>query len=147
MTGAAFANVSCNKNNPTTELRNWAGNLTYGTASVFEPKSVEEVQEIVKKCTRLRALGTRHCFNKIADSKDNLLSTKNLNSIISLDKQGKKVTVGGGMRYGELCKNLHENGLAIHNLASLPHISVAGACATATHGSGIKILPVFFTGE
>ncbi|HEX6223557.1 MAG TPA: D-arabinono-1,4-lactone oxidase [Chryseolinea sp.] len=138
MTGAAFANVSCNKNNPTTELRNWAGNLTYGTASVFEPKSVEEVQEIVKKCTRLRALGTRHCFNKIADSQDNLLSTKNLNSIISLNKQEKKVTVGGGMRYGELCKNLHENGLAVHNLASLPHISVAGACATATHGSGIK---------
>jgi len=138
MTGAALANFSCGENKPASSLRNWAGNLTYGTASVFEPKGPEELQEIVKKTTRLRALGTRHCFNQIADSHDNLVSTKNLNSLISLDAQHKTVTVGGGMRYGELCGQLHQNGFAIHNLASLPHISVAGACATATHGSGVK---------
>ena len=68
MTGAALANISCGENKPTSSLRNWAGNLTYGTASVFEPKTIEEVQEIVKKTARLRALGTRHCFNQIADS-------------------------------------------------------------------------------
>jgi alditol oxidase len=138
MTGAALANISCSQDKTSNGLRNWAGNLTYGTASVFEPKTVEEVQEAVKKCSQLRALGTRHCFNRIADSQDHLISTKNLNSIISLDAQSKTVTVGGGMRYGEFCKHLHQNGFAIHNLASLPHISVAGACATATHGSGVK---------
>src|SRR5688572_22765682 len=138
MTGAALANMSCSENKPTPGLRNWAGNLTYGTASVSEPKTIADVQEIVKKNARLRALGTRHCFNQIADSKDNLVSTKNLNSLISLDPQHKTVTVGGGMRYGELCGQLHQNGFAIHNLASLPHISVAGACSTATHGSGVK---------
>jgi len=138
MTGAALANFSCGENKPTGSLRNWAGNLTYGTASVLEPKTPEELQEIVKKTARLRALGTRHCFNQIADSHDNLVSTKNLNSLISLDAQRKTVTVGGGMRYGELCGQLHQKGFAIHNLASLPHISVAGACATATHGSGVK---------
>ena len=138
MTGAALANFSCGENKPTSRLRNWAGNLTYGTASVLEPKTPEELQEIVKNTTRLRALGTRHCFNQIADSHDNLVSTKNLNSLISIDAQLKTVTVGGGMRYGELCGQLHQKGFAIHNLASLPHISVAGACATATHGSGVK---------
>ena len=138
MTGAALANFSCGENKPTGSLRNWAGNLTYGTASVLEPKTPEELQEIVKKTARLRALGTRHCFNQIADSHDNLVSTKNLNSLISIDAQLKTVTVGGGMRYGELCGQLHQKGFAIHNLASLPHISVAGACATATHGSGVK---------
>ena len=138
MTGAALANLSCSQDKPANELRNWAGNLTYGTANVFEPKTVGEVQEVVKKCARLRTLGTRHCFNRIADSPDNLISTKHLNSLVSLDTQSKTVTVGGGMRYGELCRHLHQNGFAIHNLASLPHISVAGACATATHGSGVK---------
>jgi alditol oxidase len=118
-------------------LKNWAGNLTYSTQNVFEPSTVEEVQEVVRKCDHLRVLGTRHCFNRIADSSSNLLSTKNLNSIISLDSRQMTVTVGGGIRYGELCEHLHKNGFAIHNLASLPHISVAGACATATHGSGV----------
>src|SRR5918993_4067698 len=138
MTGAALMNISCSPEKSTNSLRNWAGNLSYVTANVFEPATVEEAQQIVRKCSRVRTLGTRHCFNRIADSQDNLLSTKNLNSLISLDPQAKTVTVGGGMRYGELCQQLHQNGFAIHNLASLPHISVAGACATATHGSGVK---------
>jgi alditol oxidase len=140
MTGAALANLgSCThqKSTPASALKNWAGNLTYSTNNVFEPATPEEVQEIVKKCTELRTLGTRHCFNRIADSPSNLLSTKNLNSVISLDIKKQTVTVGAGMRYGELCEYLHKNGLAVHNLASLPHISVAGACATATHGSGV----------
>ena len=83
-------------------------------------------------------MGTRHCFNQIADSHDILVSTRKLNALVSLDAERKAVTVEGGMRYGELCGQLHQNGFAIHNLASLPHISVAGACATATHGSGVK---------
>jgi xylitol oxidase len=118
-------------------MKNWAGNLTYSTDSVASPKTVEEVQDVVKKMDKLRTLGTRHCFNRIADSKYNLLSTKNLNAILGVDTQAKTVTVEGGIRYGELCQVIHEKGFAIHNLASLPHISVAGACATATHGSGV----------
>lgn len=140
MTGAALANfTSCNQNRskPASSLKNWSGNLTYSAQNIYEPQTVEEVQEVVRKCSHLRTLGTRHCFNQIADSPANLLSTKYLDTIISLDTSQKTVTVGGGMRYGELCEHLHKNGFAIHNLASLPHISVAGACATATHGSGI----------
>ena len=118
-------------------LKNWAENFEFSTANVHYPKTVEEVQALVKKCEKLRILGSRHSFNRIADSKDNLISFQNLNKIISLDKEKNQVTVEGGIKYGELCAYLHENGYALHNLASLPHISVAGTIATATHGSGV----------
>jgi xylitol oxidase len=119
-------------------IKNWAGNRTYSTKNIFRPATVEEVSDVVRKCNKLRVLGTRHCFNGIADSTDNLLSTENLNEIISVDEKANTVTVGSGIRYGELCTYLHDRGYALHNLASLPHISIAGACATATHGSGVK---------
>lgn len=119
-------------------LKNWAGNLTFSTDHVFYPKSVQEVQQLVKKHDKLKVLGTRHCFNTIADSKDNLLSTKELNKVLSLDKKGHTVTVEGGIKYGELAPYLHKEGFALNNLASLPHISVAGSITTATHGSGVK---------
>ena len=83
-------------------------------------------------------LGTRHCFNGIADSTVDLLSLREMNRVVSLDSAGRTVTIQAGMSYGQLCPYLHEQGFALHNLASLPHISVAGACATATHGSGVK---------
>ncbi len=118
-------------------LTNWAGNLTYGTTNVLTPNSVEQVQEFVKRLAKLRALGSRHSFNTIADSNESLISTSALNKIIALDKTANTVTVEAGIKYGELCQYLHENGYALHNLASLPHISIAGACATATHGSGV----------
>jgi xylitol oxidase len=138
MTGAAFVNLSsCRGDKLPATLKNWAGNLTYQASNVFEPKSLEEVQDVVKSCSNLRVLGTRHCFNRIADAQSNLLSTKHLNEVVRLDENQRTITVGGGMRYGELCEFIHKKELAIHNLASLPHISVAGACATATHGSGV----------
>jgi xylitol oxidase len=119
-------------------LKNWAGNLTYSTDKVQYPKTVEEVQAIVKKLPKLKALGTRHCFNTIADSQDDLLCTKAMNNVVSLDTKSHTVTVEGGIKYGELAPYLHQKGYALHNLASLPHISVAGSCTTATHGSGVK---------
>ena len=106
-------------------LQNWSGNLTYSTGNVFYPKSVEEVQQLINKHDKIKALGTRHCFNTIADSKDNLLSTRDLNKVVSIDKQNHTVTVEGGIKYGELAPHLHKEGFALHNLASLPHISVA----------------------
>lgn len=119
-------------------LKNWAGNLTFSTDHVFYPKSVQEVQQLVKTHPKIKVLGTRHCFNTIADSKDNLLSTKELNKVLSLDKKAHTVTVEGGIKYGELAPYLHKEGFALNNLASLPHISVAGSITTATHGSGVK---------
>src|SRR6266536_5154380 len=120
------------------KLRNWAGNLEYSTNKIYYPKSVEEVQQLVKKYDRLKVLGTRHCFNNIADSKDNFISLKEMNKVVTLDANARTVTIEGGMKYGELCPWLNDKGFALHNLASLPHISVAGAITTATHGSGVK---------
>ncbi len=115
---------------------NWAGNLTFSTDHVHSPANVDEVRHVVKSCEKLRALGTRHSFNAIADSKYNQISLKRLNGI-TLDEKARTVTVGAGVRYGDVASVIDARGFALHNLASLPHISVAGACSTATHGSGL----------
>jgi xylitol oxidase len=120
------------------ERKNWAGNYTYKAEKLYEPSSVEEVQQLVKELDKQKALGTTHCFNDIADSPQNQISTKKLNKFIHLDKDKKTVTLEAGARYGDFAERLYKEGYALHNLASLPHISVAGACATATHGSGVK---------
>lgn len=120
------------------KLKNWAGNYTYSTNKVHAPKSVEEVQQLVKSLPKFKVLGTRHCFNNIADSTDNFVSLKHMDQVIALNKEARTVTVGAGISYGKLCPYLYEQGFALHNLASLPHISIAGACATATHGSGSR---------
>ena len=118
-------------------LTNWAGNYRYSTDRLYRAQSLEHLQAFVKRHDRLRVLGTRHCFNGIADSAHNLLSLRDMDRVVSLDPTSRTVTVEAGMSYGQLCPFLDQNGFALHNLASLPHISIAGACATATHGSGI----------
>ena len=115
---------------------NWAGNYTYHAAQIHQPETVEQIQELVIRSNKLKALGTRHSFNDIADSPGDLISLEHFNQIVALDRERRTVTVEAGVRYGQLARWLHDEGYALHNLASLPHISVAGACATATHGSG-----------
>lgn len=115
---------------------NWAGNYRYGAARVHAPETLEEVRELVAGSAKVRALGTRHSFNDIADGPEDLISLARLDRVLALDRERKTVTVEGGIRYGQLAAVLHQAGYALHNLASLPHISVAGACSTATHGSG-----------
>ncbi|MGO8793236.1 MAG: FAD-binding protein [Candidatus Sulfotelmatobacter sp.] len=118
-------------------LRNWAGNIEYSTDTLYTPSSLADIQQYVKTTSKLKALGTRHCFNNIADSKDAFLSQKQMDKIV-LDPQKRTVTVEAGITYGELSPYLDARGFALHNLASLPHISVVGAISTATHGSGQK---------
>lgn len=115
---------------------NWAGNITYSTGNVHIPATIDEVRDVVKKCDKLRALGSRHSFNRIADSTQNQISLAALNQI-DIDSSARTVTVGAGVKYGQLAPVIDAKGFALHNLASLPHISVAGAIATATHGSGL----------
>lgn len=117
--------------------QNWAGNITYSTNHVLTPANAGEVSSAVKSSNKLRALGSRHSFNRIADSTQTQISLEHLNQI-DIDDQARTVTVGAGVRYGQLAPVIDARGFALHNLASLPHISVAGAIATATHGSGIN---------
>jgi alditol oxidase len=118
---------------------NWAGTHTY-VGAVRRPASIEEVRDVVGAATaagrRVRALGTRHSFNAVADVDGTLLDMGGLPHVIEVDPGARHVVVSGGTTYGVLAQALHAQGWALHNLASLPHISVAGAVATGTHGSG-----------
>jgi alditol oxidase len=115
---------------------NWSGNLTYSTSNLQTPGSVEELRQTVKSSQKLRALGSRHSFNSIADSKYEQVSLARLTGI-TLDEKARAVTAEGGVTYSLLAPWLDGRGYALHNLASLPGITVPGACATATHGSGL----------
>lgn len=118
-------------------LHNWAGNIAFSTEQLHRPRSVEQLQELVAATPRIRPLGTRHSFNRIADTTGALVTVGDLNVPIEINEAARTVTLGAGIRYGELTSLLQERGWALHNLGSLPHISVAGACATGTHGSGV----------
>ena len=118
------------------DYRNWAGNYTYGAAVVRYPETIGQVQDMIIQAGKARALGTRHSFNGIADTAGEQISTEKLDRIIGIDEARMTVTAEAGTRYGRLGQYLHQRGYGLANLASLPHISLAGACATATHGSG-----------
>ena len=119
-------------------MKNWAGNVTFGAERHDAPGTIEELSELVSRSRKIKVQGSRHSFNTIADSDDTLVSLKYFNQIGEPDPATRSVSIGGGVTYGELAVHLQERGWAVSNLASLPHISVIGACATATHGSGRK---------
>ena len=119
-----------------TGLTNWAGNLRYSAKKVVYPETIEQLREAVLGIKCGKALGSKHSFNTVADTTETLISTSKLNQVLSLETTKGVVRTEAGIKYGDLALWLDQRGYAIHNLASLPHISVAGACATATHGSG-----------
>src|SRR5258707_11301976 len=116
--------------------RNWAGTYTYQAQKLHRPRTVEQVQQIVAKAASVHVLGSRHSFNDIADSSE-LISLEDLPADVLVEHEAQTVSFSGGMTYGNLIKTLNDEEVALHTLASLPHISVAGAVATAAHGSGV----------
>ncbi|GLW20059.1 putative xylitol oxidase [Microbispora amethystogenes] len=117
-------------------MTNWAGNITFRAGRADRPSSLEELRGLVAQSGKVRVLGSGHSFNHIADSPGALVSLDGLPPEIDIDSASAAVRVAASVRYGELGRRLHEKGYALPNLASLPHISVAGSCATGTHGSG-----------
>jgi xylitol oxidase len=115
--------------------KNWAGNYTYRARKLHRPSTIEQLQEILAKAPCVRVLGSRHSFNDIADSLE-LITLEAMPMDVVVDHAADTVSLNAALKYGELVQKLNEEGVALHNLASLPHISVAGAVATATHGSG-----------
>lgn len=113
---------------------NWAGNLIYRARAVRRPESLDALREELGRPGPKRMIGSRHCFNDIADTTGTLISLERMPRLLEIGED--MVRVGGGMRYGDVAEQLHARGRALSNLASLPHISVAGAVATGTHGSG-----------
>ena len=118
-------------------MKNWSGTVTFQDSKTLAPKSVDELAKIVASEPKIRARGSAHCFNAMADTNSVAVTFANMPQDIVIDKDRAIVSVPAGMKYGELAVALNDRGWAIHNMASLPHISVAGAIATATHGSGV----------
>ncbi len=119
------------------DLHNWAGNQTYSASLLKQVSSEAAIRSHIERGGPFKVLGTRHCFNTIADSRHQFLSLSSMDRVIDLDRTNLTVTVETGIRYGDLAVYLDKQGYALHNLASMPHISVAGGVATATHGSGV----------
>ena len=117
-------------------ITNWAGNLTFTAPALLRPRSVDELRAMVGRTPQLHALGTGHSFSPVADSPSTLITLDGLPREIEIDTRRATVRVAAGVRYAELARNLEARGFALRNLASLPHISVAGSVATGTHGSG-----------
>ncbi len=115
---------------------NWAGNVRFRATALASPTSVAELQRLVAGSRRVRPIGTAHSFSPIADTDGCLVSAACLPAEVEIDTDRAAVRVSAGLRYSDVAPRLHDRGLALPNLASLPHISVGGAVATGTHGSG-----------
>lgn len=122
----------------TSERTNWAGNYRFKAPELLRPRSIDELRELVADADRIRPLGTGHSFNDIADSSGAQVSLEAMPGEVDVDEAAGVVWASGGMRYGDLARVLEARGFALHNLASLPHISLAGSVATGTHGSGSR---------
>jgi xylitol oxidase len=123
----------------TQRVTNWARNITFTAKEYHRPRSLDELRSLVAASARLRVLGSGHSFNRIADPGAGgvLVSIAALPPVLDVDTAARRVRVSGGVRYAELARAVHAHGLALPNMASLPHISVAGSVATGTHGSGV----------
>ncbi|GAB3221878.1 alditol oxidase [Glycomyces halotolerans] len=117
-------------------LTNWAGNVVFSPERFERPSTVEAAREIVAASERVRVLGSGHSFNLIADSEAVMLSLSGIEPVVAIDAEAGQVRASGWITYAALSRAVHDAGFALHNLASLPHISVAGSIATGTHGSG-----------
>lgn len=123
----------------TETITNWAGNITYTAEELHRPYSLDAIGALVAGSAKVRVLGSGHSFNEIAEpgAEGVLLSIADLPPTIDVDTAARTVRVSGGVRYAELARTVDAHGLALPNMASLPHISVAGSVATGTHGSGV----------
>ena len=120
-------------------IANWAGNVRFQPRRLHRPRSLDELRQALDGHGRVRAVGSAHSFNRVADTDGVLIDLAGMPRGLDVDSAGRRARVSGGWTYGELCPRLHEAGWALDNLASLPHVSVAGACATATHGAGRRL--------
>jgi alditol oxidase len=124
----------------TADLLNWSGTYHFTAREMIAARTIGEVQRAVagRPGGRVRAIGTRHSFNDLADNGATLVSVTGIAPEPVIDEAAHTVTVGAGVTYGALAAWLQDQGWALGNLGSLPHISVAGATATGTHGSGSR---------
>lgn len=117
-------------------ITNWAGNVSFTPAALHRPTTVGQLQSIVSRSRRWRVIGSGHSFSALAATSGDLVSLVDLPLDLHIDPVARTVTVSGGATYATLARELDARGWALPAMASLPHIGVAGAIATGTHGSG-----------
>lgn len=122
----------------TTPRQNWAESITYLSPQVAFPTDLDSLRQLVATHERVKALGSRHSFNDSADTSGIQVSLDRMPRTVDVDTAARSVTSSAGSSHAELSAALHARGLAMPNFASLPHISVAGAIQTGTHGSGAR---------
>jgi len=119
-------------------MQNWSRNVDFNDRAYFQPETLAELQELVRTHQKIRVRGTAHCFNEIANTSSYAINLAQMPKTIEVDAAKNSVLVAAGLTYGEVAPELHSQGWALGNMASLPHISIAGSISTGTHGSGIK---------
>lgn len=119
-------------------MHNWSRNIYFEENEYFQPESLIELQDLVRSKSSIRARGSAHSFNEIANTKSCAINLAKMPKVIEINQDNKSVLASAGLTYGELAPALHKKGWALSNLASLPHISIAGSISTGTHGSGIR---------
>ena len=119
-------------------MQNWSKNVDFSEKAYLQPQSLSELQEMIRSHANLRPRGSAHSFNEIANTDHYAINLSKMPQVIEVNQEKRSVNVSAGLTYGELAPKLDQQGWALHNLASLPHISIAGSIATGTHGSGIK---------
>jgi xylitol oxidase len=122
-------------------LFNWSACVAFACCELATPKTLDEAAAIIKRARhRLRVVGTAHSFSRVADTDGVLLSLRGMPNAVHVLRDERTGTAtarcSANITYAELCSQLHAEGVALPSMASLPHISVMGAVATATHGSG-----------
>jgi xylitol oxidase len=123
------------------QLSNWSGSHHYRATTLARPESLDELATLLThSIDTVQVLATRHAFTAIGDA-DTLVALDRLHGAdaIVIDPAARTATVGPAVTYAQLAQALSQAGLALPNLASLPHISVIGGIATASHGSGDRL--------
>ena len=115
---------------------NWSSTVDLG-GSEARPGSAAEVADLVRRDAPVLALGSAHSFSEVAVTSGVHIDTTSLPADVRVE--GTTASVGAGTTYAALGRELHARGVALAAMASLPHITVGGAIATGTHGSGDAI--------
>ena len=115
---------------------NWSGHVAFGASTLEAPATIEELQALLARSPRVHPVGTAHSFNDIADTDGIQVDLGRLPQDVEVDADRAIAWLPAAMRYGTAARILDDQGWAVHNLASLGHISVAGTVSTGTHGSG-----------
>jgi FAD-linked oxidoreductase len=142
-TGARKVRAAGHPGSGTREWRNWAGDQRARPAAVATPGSIEEISAAIARAgtddRRVRVVGSGHSFSDIALTDGLQLRLDQLTRVLDLDRSSGFVRVQAGITIRELSARLAEHGLALENLGDVDAQTIAGAIATATHGTGARL--------